>query len=188
MKKVLFIIPPYLPFDDYISKGMGVKIPTLAMPYGILSIISYCNQNKEHQFEIYDCNKSIVDCLKNNNEDFEINIILKLNEITNSFKPDIIAISVLCNTSFNHLDYLINTSRFLCPQSLIVLGGGVATNLYKELFEDYPNIDACCYGEGEIPFLKLLKNNKDVDLMFSSSAWITKNSLLKNILHQHDFV
>ena len=58
--KILFIIPPYLPFNEYKPSKVGQKLPTLTPPYGVLSIISYINQNKEYDIEILDLNYEII--------------------------------------------------------------------------------------------------------------------------------
>jgi radical SAM superfamily enzyme YgiQ (UPF0313 family) len=175
-EKILFIIPPYLPFDEYHPKKAGIKIPTLTPPYGVLSIISYINQNNEYDIEIFDMNEILIDYKGNTHKELLISYI---NNKINSFKY--ICISALFNTCFPHLKYICKRIKEVHPLSILLIGGGLATNLYKDLVCEIPEIDALCYGEGEIPFKKLLNNKK-------SPAWITKESLEAGIMPEYEFI
>lgn len=185
-KKIFFIIPPHGSFDSYKPKGSGQKKNFLTPPYGALSIISFINKRKKHNIKIFDCNKEIFEHL--DSDDLETTIFDNLNRIIMEFKPDYIFISALFNTSFQHMKIvrLLKTNN---PNSLIFIGGGLATNLHRELFEEFPEIDAICYGEGEIPVLKLLNTDTPIDKLHTISfAWVTKYSLFEGYIPQHDVV
>jgi radical SAM superfamily enzyme YgiQ (UPF0313 family) len=178
--KILFIIPPYLPFDEYNPKMAGLKLPTLTPPYGVLSIISYINQNKEHDIRIFDINDLLIN---SKIIDPQIDIIDALKNLLNDFQPNCICISALFNTCFPHLKYIAATCREIIPKCLLIVGGGLATNLYQDLFNEIPEINLACYGEGEIPFKKLLETNS-----INSPAWITRETIKTGILPQYDFI
>lgn len=182
---VLFIIPPYNTIDSYIPTEQGQKKPLLTIPYGVLSIVSYCNIDKQHYIQVFDCNKFIIEHLSEPNLESVLNN--ELCEIIKTFSPNVIGISALFNTTFSQLKIVKDIKR-ISNDSLIVVGGGLATNLYKELFVHYPEIDAVCYGEGEIPFKKLLENKTQTDLSTLSDSWITKKSLTENKIPSYDFV
>lgn len=186
--KILFIIPPYLPFDEYTPSKVGQKLPTLTPPYGVLSIIAYINQNKEYNIEILDLNYEIINISNleiNKYQECIINIItVKLN----SFTPKYICISALFNTSFPHLQYLCPIIKKTLLESILIIGGGLATNLYNDLFIEIPCIDIQCYGEGELPFKKLLNEKTNKQPYEISKSLITKKSLELKIKPEYDFI
>jgi len=147
---ILFIIPPYLPFDEYQPKEVGQKLPTLTPPYGVLSLISYVNQDKKYNVEIIDLNYEII----KNQIDDEEKIKKLIAEKIKTFNPFFIGISALFNTSFPHLKYICPLIKQINDHNLLMVGGGLATNLYKDLFKEIPEIDICCFGEGELPLKK----------------------------------
>jgi len=186
--KILFIIPPYLPFDEYKSSKVGQKLPTLTPPYGVLSIISYINQNKEYNIEILDLNYEIL-----NTPNLEVNIYQEyiINIVTiklKSFDPKYICISALFNTSFPHMKYLCPIIKEILPENILIIGGGLATNLYEDLFTEISCIDILCYGEGELPFKKLLDDKENKQVHEISKSLITKKSLKLNIKPEYDFI
>jgi len=186
--KILFIIPPYLPFDEYKPSKVGQKLPTLTPPYGVLSIISYINQNKEYNIEILDLNYEILNTPNlevNKYQEYIINIVtIKLK----SFDPKYICISALFNTSFPHMKYLCPIIKEILPENILIIGGGLATNLYEDLFTEISCIDILCYGEGELPFKKLLDDKENKQVHEISKSLITKKSLKLNIKPEYDFI
>lgn len=184
--KLLFIIPPFGPIENYLFKTPGQKKTVLTLPYGVLSIISYINKDTKHTIKILDCNKIILENLEDENIEQLINTAIK-NEVL-EMKPDFVGISALFNTSFSHLK-IVKDIRAYLPNCFISVGGGLATNMYTEIFKEFPEIDAACYGEGELPIKKLIDSWSNVsDASMASSAWVTKASLGRGIKPQYDFV
>jgi len=186
--KILFIIPPYLPFDEYAPSKVGQKLPTLTPPYGVLSIISYINQNKEYDIEILDLNYEIINnkLIVDECEDILQKIIsVKLR----TFNPKYVCISALFNTSFPHMKYICPLIKNTLSKSILIVGGGLATNLYKDVFNEIPEIDLLCYGEGELPFKKLLEQLPQGKQPHEiSPAWISDKSLQMQIKPEYDFI
>jgi radical SAM superfamily enzyme YgiQ (UPF0313 family) len=186
--KILFIIPPYLPFDEYAPSKVGQKLPTLTPPYGVLSIISYINQNKEYDIEILDLNYEII---SNNLSAEECQAILEkiLSVKLRIFNPKYVCISALFNTSFPHMKYICPLVKDILSDSILIVGGGLATNLYQDVYNEIPCIDLLCYGEGELPFKKLLdqlpqgKQPHEISL-----SWISDKSLQMQIKPEYDFI
>lgn len=169
---ILFIIPPYLPFEGYDSKNEDFKMPNFTAPYGILSMISYLKN--EHNIKIIDFNYILLSVKRH----FKRFIINNIEKEINNFKPDFIGISALFDSNFSHLKYIIPAIKQFYPQGKIIVGGGFATSMYNLLLEELP-IDIVCYGEGEIPLKKLLEGK-------SSPALITKENL--DVIPRSDFI
>jgi len=191
MTKILFINPPLLTLELYDPKNPNLKLPNLTAPYGILSLISYINKDsKKYEAQIIDCNKIILDNIKSlkSETEFNSNLIEQIKSCITAFKPQYIGISALFDTSRSHLPYIIAAIKESSPQCKIIVGGGLATNSYKQLLTELPEINALCYGEGEIPLKKLLDDEGAKDPSQLSSAWITPKSIKDNIIPQPDFV
>ena len=188
-KKILFIIPPYFDIQSYSSKEHTAQRPVFTIPYGVLSLAAYIKEySKDNiQVEIIDLNLETVRLL-DVNKMIEIEIQSFIQSKMNSFKPDIVGISALFNTCYNYLDIVSDSVKKTDPNVLIVIGGGLATNLYREILDNFEYIDACCYGEGEIPLCELL-NTENVNEYFASSvSWVTKEKLNEMQIPQHTFV
>ena len=153
-----------------------------------MSIISYINQNKAYDIEILDLNYEIINTLDLNIKKYQDYIteilILKLT----SFNPKYVCISALFNTSFPHMEYICPLIKQINRKNVLIVGGGLATNLYEDLFKEIPCIDICCYGEGELPFKKLLDDKDNKQIHEISKSLITKKSLELNIKPEYDFI
>jgi radical SAM superfamily enzyme YgiQ (UPF0313 family) len=186
-KKALFIIPPHGAYDTYVPKGPGQKKYFLTPPYGVLSILSYVSKNRDHEGIVFDCNKFILEYAEKG--DLEAQTVNAIEMAILMFQPDYICISALFNTSFSHMR-MTKYFKEHYPDIFICVGGGLATNLYEELLEEFPAIDAICFGEGEIPMKKLLDepDTKICDLHKLSPAWVTRDSLAEGFFPSHDIV
>jgi len=71
-------------------------------------------------------------------------------------KPDIIGFSILHANRWGAID-IAKVAKKLRPKVKIVLGGIGATFLWPYLMATYRQIDYCVVGEGEYPFLRLVK-------------------------------
>lgn len=130
-------------------------------PYGVLSLASYINKDNEYDIRITDLNKTYL---------------------TYGFKPDYVGISALFDSNFSHLKDIAPRIKKINPNCTLLVGGGFVTNMYEMVMKEIPEIDAICYGEGEIPLKELLEGD------MSSPAWITKESIKNNIIPRHDFI
>lgn len=191
IKKILFINLPLLSLDKYNFKDPNSKKPNLTAPYGILSLISYINKDGyNYDAKLIDCNQIILDnTLSLENElEFKKHLITNILENIANFKPKYIGISALFDTNLSHLKYLISAIKKSYPECILLVGGGLATNKYNTLLTELPEIDALCYGEGEIPLKKLLDDDSNKDFSDLSSAWITKKSIITKTIPRSEFV
>ncbi len=195
--KVLFIIPPYIEFDSFVnpkfnertvpkgSKFYGSAVTD--MPLGVLSLSSYIKKHSDSEVELMDLN-----IILNKAEDFNYNSFSELfydvlsEKKWKDYLPDIIGISTLFTTSYFNMIEIARTSRELFPNSLILAGGGVPTNMYKNILKGSKSFDALCYGEGEKPLLGLINSEDKKRFLKESTSWITKEKV--NQVFQHDFI
>jgi radical SAM superfamily enzyme YgiQ (UPF0313 family) len=189
IKKILFVIPPYFEIKDYISKQLKLKAPIFALPTGVLSIAAYVKARSKNDVlvKVLDLNRETFK-LCNTTQNIEGGIKNLIKEQMLHFKPDIVGISALFNTCYNYLESISTTCKNLKDDVLIIMGGGIATNLYNEILSHFPNIDALCFSEGEIPVNQLLDAENVCSYFKSSDAWITRDSLNEGRKPQSIFV
>lgn len=172
----MFVIPPALPLSELeSSESYEAYIPT-SVPLGVLSIASYVKRYCYVNMKILDFNivLSKEEGKVNNFKDILKNALI---EISNEFIPDIFAISALFNSNFSYLDIITSTAKEYFPESIVVVGGGLPTNLYQQVIESSSEIDAVSFAEGEIPFVELVRSNNKYDYFEKSSYWITRKKL-----------
>lgn len=167
MKKVLFIIPPYFDFKNYVTdKSLH---PVFTIPYGILSLDSYIkkNSNVEVKIDLLDLNLELF-----KDSTLEIKDIIKIKIDKENY--DIVGISTLFNSSYTYVGEILNTIKNYSSPILCVIGGGLASNLYKTLLEDFPSLDGVCVGEGEIPLVDLLNSENYFQTLETHKSWVTR--------------
>jgi radical SAM superfamily enzyme YgiQ (UPF0313 family) len=160
--KVLMVILPYLVKD--ININMSKTRSFLAFPYGVLSIVKYCETIG--WFRILDLN------LYSSPEE-------KLYNTVKEFEPDVVGFSMMFDNSYywlNSLSTLVNDYNYWSDHDLIqVLGGAAASYGLDEILREQEYIDGICFGEGEIPFFSLLVNlSNGKQSMFNQQSWISK--------------
>jgi anaerobic magnesium-protoporphyrin IX monomethyl ester cyclase len=185
-QKILFIIPPFFPIRDYLAGEHTSQEPVFTIPYGVLSLAAYVKANSQYdvQVEIIDLNLEAYRLCKNS-ADLEGGLKSLIEDRMLHFQPDIVGISALFN---NHLELISEYVNDINSNALIVIGGGLATNLSKEILTNFQHIDACCYGEGEIPLCQVMNAIDAPQYLQSSSSWITRESLREGRKPQHAFV
>jgi anaerobic magnesium-protoporphyrin IX monomethyl ester cyclase len=175
---ILFIIPPYFHIQEYASGSHTSQRPVFTIPYGILSLAAYVKAHSRHdiQLQIIDLNLEAYKFV-NSAKDIEKELTTLIKDRMLNFAPDIVGISALFNTCYNQLELISTAVKAVNNDVLLVVGGGLATNLYHEILSNFKFIDACCYGEGEIPFCELVDAENAGEYMNSSVSWITRESL-----------
>jgi len=168
---------------EYITDSSTTRsIPSLAVPYGILSIDTYVKSKTEIPIHsnILDLNEIIISEM-----DQAINIIDNLETILETMiedeeKINIFAISALFNTNYSYLEVISKTVKRHTQDALCLIGGGLATNIPRRITRDFPDIDGVCYSEGEIPFLNLIRSidrgTNPITHMTKSVSWYTQYS------------
>jgi len=189
-KSVLIIIPPYFDINDLVPNNLSTKLPVVTIPYGVLSLASYVTAYSKFtvKFNILDLNMEILKIIEKESRDINYEIKKLIKNYMDESKPDIVGISALFNTSFDYLEIVSNSVKNINSKTLVLIGGGLATNLYSEVLSTFKNIDAACYGEGEIPLLNLVDSPSPQDYIRSSKNWISRQSISEGIVPLHSFV
>ena len=199
MKSILFIVPPYLRFRDYTNPPFNAKsvmkengrfgsLPT-DMPIGILSLSSYIKKFLPVETRLADLNVEL-----NKLQSFNFKSFLDFyhwyfsTRLGNTFDPEVIGISTLFTPSYENMLEIADCCREIYPRALILGGGGIPTNMYKEIFSVCSGFDALCYGEGELPLLDLAQAENKAELLSTHSSWITRDKVLAGHIFQHQFV
>jgi radical SAM superfamily enzyme YgiQ (UPF0313 family) len=168
-KKVLLIVLPYLVRSQE-SKGKNTR-SVLAFPYGVLSMATYLKKKSDLiGVEVHDCN--IYD---------ETEVVPALQKKILDFKPDVIGISMMFDSSYHFVPEICRAIRDCDKDVLILLGGESSHTHHREILAEQPDIFAICYYEGELPMLQLLEAKDMGEFLENCPAWITRESLEKGI-------
>ena len=163
-RKILFIVicldpTPFKTVDNFSIHSM---------PFGVLSIMSYCKKNVFS----YDCSFSIMEIFVND-EDIDKKIIDCLQE----FNPDIVAFSAM----FNHLCPVIFKLSQIIKENkkeIFTIAGGIGvSDTYDEFFNYTDNIDAICFSEGELPLSALLNADDLFSFVENHKSWLTPRTI-----------
>lgn len=132
----------------------------------ILIIYPYCLEERVHEEDANVVPMGayyVAALLKENDYDAEILNFhslrkdpQRIKEILTEKKPDIIAFSILHANRWGAID-IAEIAKQIRPKIKIVLGGVGATFLWKHFLTHFGNIDFVVIGEGEYPFLNLVK-------------------------------
>ena len=188
--KVLFIVPPNLPFSDLVKSGTAgyQSIIQTSPPLGILSIASYIRQFASVDIKIVDLNIVISKMPTISFSDWEQKIFEILSAIAGETSYDIVGISALFNTNFSHLLQISKIVKSLWPDAIIVSGGALASNLYNDIFKYTSDIDAVAITEAEKPFLGLVQANERRDYLEKASGWMTPARARAGMLPATDYI
>jgi len=176
---ILFIVPPILPLNDLkhtIESGYQHYVST-SPPLGIMSMIAYYNLYVSAQSKIIDIN---IEIIKNNklllsSENYLKELMHKILSI-DGYPPDIVGISAIFNSHAGYLSTISKIIKEVWPNVIVVAGGGLPTNMYKNILSECAEIDALLVGEGEIPFLNLILSNDRKSFLENSEEWVTQNN------------
>lgn len=184
MQKVLFIMPPIISFDDFIRPSFNVRTISKKkefggvvtdMPTGILALSAYIKKHLDVEVKLLDFNTILAAMDDFTYDSFEEFFYDKFTELKKEFIPDIIGISVLFTPSYDSSITMSEKAKNIFKNALVLLGGGVPSNMYKDIFLATNYVDGICYGEGEKALVRLLKSENKYEFMESDPSWITKN-------------
>ncbi|MFA5385818.1 MAG: radical SAM protein [Eubacteriales bacterium] len=182
-KRVLLIVLPYLQNTDETKTGCwgekyerkpSTKMRSYpALPYGTLSIATYCKDVAD--ITLFDCNI---------HDDY----VRQLSAILVNSNPDIVGITMTFDNSYTHLNKILILIHALFPKLIIVIGGAATIPVAKEILEEQPLIDAVCFYEGEIPLREILLSDFPYIYLSQSPAWITRWSIEEDRVPQKSVV
>lgn len=200
MDKILFIVPPHISFQQFANPAFNEKVihkkhgsfgnVLTEMPLGVLAISAYLKKHIPVKTMLVDFN-----IILNKLESFEFNSFaeffldfLSSSQFCTDYCPNIIGISTLFTPAYKNTLDIAECCRKIFPNSIIVAGGGVPTNMYKEIFKESNCFDALCYGEGEKPLLSLMKSKNKLEYFKKHSSWITQKKVTNGELFKHEFI
>lgn len=199
MDKILFIVPPHIRVDDFINPSYNAKIVQkngrnygsvlTDMPLGVLSMSAYLKKHVLAETKLVDFNivlNKLVSFEFNSFTEFFRDFLSKPELV--DYSPSIIGISTLFTPSYRNMLDIAQCCRDLFPGVVITAGGGVPTNMYKEIFRDSACFDALCFGEGEKPLLGLLEAGDKLQYLEENPSWITRRKAESGQSFQHDFI
>ncbi|MFA6096772.1 MAG: radical SAM protein [Candidatus Paceibacterota bacterium] len=165
-KNILLVVLPYLlKRDDLVrTKLRSFK----AFPYGVLSIASYLKKKAGDSVNV-----QVLDCNLDDERDVDLIIKKKITE----FKPDIVGLSMMFDNSYVYVKDISSVIKKYNEDVVVVLGGSAATSSYTTIMNEQDNLDAICFYEGEMPFLKMVQSENVLDFLENDPSWITKKSL-----------
>lgn len=199
METILFIIPPNITFEDFVSPphhvgtiekengNFGSVITDV--PLGPISLSAYLKKYIEVEVYVIDFNIELNRCAS-----FEF---LSFSDYFNSIlssgpwaeiKPSIVGISAQFSPSYLSVIALTKCCRTLFPSAMILAGGNLPTSMCADIFRDSDCIDAVCYGEGEMPLLDMIRAEDKAAFMDKHSSWVTREKIARNEQFSHMFI
>ena len=162
---------------EYILERQAVS----NISYGLLSICAYVKRyaKKEIELKMLDLNYEVFKAYQKET-DAKGPVFKVLNHAIESFKPDIVGISIMFNISYMYLEQAAECVKKYDPNTLVIVGGNLATSLYEEIMQS-ENIDCVAYGEGEIPFCQLIDSDDIREHLVKNPAFVTKDKLKAGI-------
>lgn len=196
MDKVLFIVPPPITYDDFVKPDYNARIVKKKngdfasvltdMPLGIMSMSSYLKKHTRAETKLIDFN-----IVLNKLESFKYDSFVDFFQeslSTLNYEPTIVGISSLFTPSYQNMLDIAKCCRNVFPNAIVVAGGGIPTNIYKDIFKESVCFDALCYGEGEKPLLGLVEANDKMRYFEENPSWITRRKVESGQSFQHDFI
>ena len=133
--KILLIYPPFLEARIHEEE---VNVPPLGLYYvGALL--------KEQGYDVEILNWAHLD-----------HVPEAVAQVVDEKGPDIIGLSVLQANRWGALE-IAKSAKSMAPEITVALGGIGATFLWKHFLTHFEAVDFCVLGEGEYPFLELVK-------------------------------
>jgi len=196
---ILLVFPLNEPYETIINAAKtawksklnrykNIKKLDCAYPTGLLSIAAYLKKNApDISVRILDLNAVLNQVakrkyeIKEGFENYRFEDLLEESlSLLGNFTPDITGISTLFCSNYQDLKPLASFLKKKYRNCLVVCGGHLASAIYERIFEDDLEIDAVGFGEGEIPFLELVKavlSGKEKEYLYLSPSWITRDKI-----------
>jgi len=197
-RRVLLIVPPNIPFNDFINPSGNTKATTKKdkqygslitdMPLGVISLNAYLKDNINCDIQLIDFNVELNKVGQFTAESFSEYFSQVLSQRYKHESFDIVGISALFSTAYRSLIDLGELCSTIYPKAMIIAGGNVPTVSYKEIYQETDVFDAICHGEGDIPLLSLLKAGDMWSYVNTDSSWITKQKIVNNSDFEHKFI
>lgn len=183
INSILFIVPPSIPYTLIKNPNEIIYSATkMALPLGVLSISAYLKKFYDNlKIDIIDFNAVIFEMQQNkhieNYDDARLIFREYFKNNKSDKKYDIIGISAIFDAAYSYLVQIAKECKQAFTESYIIAGGGLPSNLYDMVLTNISEIDAICYGEGEISMLELIDAPSIENHFKSSNSWISREDL-----------
>lgn len=191
-KRILFVIPPYFNFDDFLNRHRSNVLPAFTLPYGVLSLDAYLKKEctNEVKTKVLDLNICLKAAVDSNETDVDCLGLFSAQvlEHIQIFKPDIVGISALFNSSFLYMEPLASSIKKSGSSAIVVAGGGLPSAASHKMLDSCPSIDAICKGEGEMPLKELMDAANMWAVLETQASWLTRKGIENGKIPSHTFV
>ena len=175
---IFFIVPPGIAFEDLQNPDPNKIFGDIvsSTPMGVLSLAGYAKKHTNSKISILDMNVHVRDEMKSG---MDWNLFLEkcMKEKIGMEKVDIVGISAIFNVNAGYIASICDTAKKIWPDTIVIAGGGLPSNLSEEVFTMAPSIDGISYGEGEKPLVKLIQAKNKLSHLEEAKGWITKEGL-----------
>lgn len=198
-ERILFIIPPYVGYDSFVRPAFNDGVMTKQsgkyrnivadIPIGLLSLSAYLKKYSSTEVRVIDFNIVLHKMEIFNYGSFTrlFRDVLSEKQWTD-YAPTIVGVSALFTPAYQNMIDVGRAAREMFPDALIVAGGGVPTNMYKEIFSATTCFDALCYGEGEKPLLGLTEATDRKKFLETDPSWVTRGKTENNRQFRFNFI
>lgn len=199
MTRILFVVPPNIGYEDFVAPPPNVKVVAKGgrsfgtvitdIPLGVISLSAYVKKSPDVLTKLVDFNvvlNQIKDFSYPSFKDFFIDYLSRSEY--KDYSPQILAISSLFTPCYNNMIDLAACCRKLFPGALIVAGGGVPTNMSREIYSASADFDALCYGEGEKALGELAAAENRLQYLEDNPSWVTRKKIALDQSGRNDFI
>lgn len=192
--KVLFVVPPCVPLDGIIpnpDKMFSTKIKK-EIPLGALTLATYLCHYTQVDVTILDLNLKFCELLEMQlvtNSHTPMMYLQEYIEELSAVKYDMVAISAIFNPTYEYIELISNISKRVFGDAVLcIAGGGLPSNLMKDVFEDAPSLDVISYGEGELALKGLVEAKNEAAYIEKSLSLMTREKLKKGFKYDFEMV
>ena len=192
-KNLLFIVPPCITLTDLIldeNKTFSNKIRK-EIPLGVVSLATYMKAYTKSEAAVLDLNLKFYDLVNDNKikkvSGAENYIKAFLNELKDG-NFDFCGISAIFSPAFSYLEIISRIVKEIFPGIVVFAGGGIPSNLAKEVFACAPCIDVISYGEGEIGISGFISAEDEQGFLDVSPSLITRKKLKEKVPYFFEFI
>lgn len=192
-KRLLFIVPPCVPMSELIadeSRAFSSKIRK-EVPIGALSLATYMKCKVHAEVFILDLNLKfyeLVEAGEVTKSKPPVESIRKMISELQNMKFDFCGISAIFNPTYGYLNVISKIVKEVFPDVIVMAGGGVPSNLMKQVFSDAPDIDVISYGEGEIAIAGFITSDDEQHYLENSLSLMTRTKLERRFQCSFEFI
>lgn len=192
-KKLLFIVPPCVSMTELIpdvSKTFSSKIRK-EMPLGVLSIATYIENYTSAEVCVLDLNLKFYElvekCAIDSISTPEWYLRKFIGQLHNE-QFDCCGISAIFSPTYGYLNIISQIVKEIFPKIVVIAGGGVPSNLMRQVFFDAPCIDIISYGEGELAISGFISSEAEQQYLEDSPSLMTREKLAKGFQCTFEFI